>query len=1522
MGQPVRGVAVRSLVVILLGTLMFPPGPARAGDGIELGVQRGPGALEVTLEWSGGAGPYRVYRSAQPAGLAQPPNLLGTTAAASWTDVPLPADVYYYQVAAAPTGAAPAITSIAPSGASFGDLITIGGSGFGEDPTGVSVRFSYTEGSETHVVEQRPFWTTDTTMLLAVPFTIPDRINDVQVLVGTVASTAVAYYVAPLHDDPTPLESGNETTAFLDRIELLVQRLDAKLDPWFVGTGTNSQAEVDGVHASMAQIQGALAQLRAHVAGQSPDTLRITDTFLGTAGFAQLLDGLQQAADALQGSPPGTVLCEGAAAQDQILGILHTIDVIAQIIETTIQVLNTACAGSTFLSIITLGATSPVAAAICGVANMLNSVVAPIIDAIQYISLAASGITRAAPRDFIPGTYVVEFSHLLWGPDPPVVYVQGGYPVEARAFSDFHNADCNPSGCPIDFDLDIYGIPVPIDLAVPYKVVQHQALRCTQGNPQGGPAAYTDFDSIDDGATCRFNGADVGGPAWERGTYAIHTWSACGAATLPVTVPGNTFSPHVRSFPVVSGPRLYSVQPAAAQLGGQIELQGAYMPPLAADATAKAELRFGADSAAFKITAVDDYLADVPDITNASGTVGLRVQGRDADQTLPFAVLPPVLTAIAPAAPFAGETVHVLGSGFAANPSSNALTLDGSPQPILAQTGNHDVLFRVPAGSAGGDLQLTAMGVHASNTLALPVATWSAPVRLSHPDRQAFHPALAVAADGTVGAAWIDRHGDGGGVRLLFTDAEPGDAAFRAPIEISTNVLGPPSAPSRPDLAVGPDGRFHLVWVGMGGAIRLASFAKGADPAGDSVVDFPDGVYRDPTIAVEPGGNIHIAAIDVPLDATPHNSLVHWRSTDGGASFPEVQELHGPNVDSPWERGIFHVGDPDLSADASGVKLAYTKGCHGECDTSPSTLIEGRGVLVRPSADGWNWSAPVMVHPGSTFNDGDLRHPSSPTVTNLILHRQPAVAGDAGGAIVAWERPTFGTHPAGGDYATLAVCANHEPIDTAARLTLTPTAQDYQNDEGQPALAHLPGAIPQTSIAWVERVAGTSPDRVDGVPRVRFNRSTDRLASLGLASSLNPSVGPGDTSSVDAEPALGVDAVGGPHLVWLQGPEGHRVVYYAGTGAPYADAPADDPAPEPDDARSILAIDLEDTSTESVNVNRFHGTILYDPGHPNEVRWVGTSSELTKPDARHDRPSFSPEGKLFYRGAQDFAGPTLVDLDGRAHLFASDDAGAGSTLSELTRPIHLPDGRVVAGRLLSGGQVEVVVGDATAGYFTAVTAPFANGELELDVTSDGRYLVYEDTTAHPDEIVILDLSTSTELDRRPGRNPVWYPIDDTGTYWVGYVLERVVGPGPDVEHVLVELSTAGEYEELFVTQPDGFIGRLAYAPDGDELAFDCRLCGDAAADGEGTSSIRLNNADAYVPREPGTNAFSPEYAPASDAIAFMSNDAPPLPDTSMQLMIWWVGDPAAEEHLGPAVGDTPPGFPNVAPRLVWRAPPG
>ena len=71
-------------------------------DGVMLTLSPGPGAGEVTLNWSGGLSPYSIYRSTDKTSVVMPGNLVATTNGTGWIDAPPPpvGEALFYEIRA------------------------------------------------------------------------------------------------------------------------------------------------------------------------------------------------------------------------------------------------------------------------------------------------------------------------------------------------------------------------------------------------------------------------------------------------------------------------------------------------------------------------------------------------------------------------------------------------------------------------------------------------------------------------------------------------------------------------------------------------------------------------------------------------------------------------------------------------------------------------------------------------------------------------------------------------------------------------------------------------------------------------------------------------------------------------------------------------------------------------------------------------------------------------------------------------------------------------------------------------------------------------------------------------------------------------------------------------------------------------------------------------------------------------------------------------------------------------------
>ena len=92
--RSISAVAILLLVRLLTGSVVH----ADTDDGITLLVHHGATPADVVLTWSGGSPAYEIYRSTSAPTVVTAANELSETNDTTWTDVPPPGGVHFYQI--------------------------------------------------------------------------------------------------------------------------------------------------------------------------------------------------------------------------------------------------------------------------------------------------------------------------------------------------------------------------------------------------------------------------------------------------------------------------------------------------------------------------------------------------------------------------------------------------------------------------------------------------------------------------------------------------------------------------------------------------------------------------------------------------------------------------------------------------------------------------------------------------------------------------------------------------------------------------------------------------------------------------------------------------------------------------------------------------------------------------------------------------------------------------------------------------------------------------------------------------------------------------------------------------------------------------------------------------------------------------------------------------------------------------------------------------------------------------------
>ncbi len=130
-------------------------------------------------------------------------------------------------------------------------------------------------------------------------------------------------------------------------------------------------------------------------------------------------------------------------------------------------------------------------------------------------------------------------------------------------------------------------------------------------------------------------------------------------------------------------------------------------------------------------------------------------------------------------------------------------------------------------------------------------------VELSTPIRDAEHPRIVVAADGTATAIWEEQRD---GTAVVQAATRPSDGAFGPPVQLSvpspTNPLAPQSD-SHPEVAVSPDGTTFAVWQqtqSAGSGVQVATRPPGGSFGPPVTISAPAAAAYSPALAVGQDG--------------------------------------------------------------------------------------------------------------------------------------------------------------------------------------------------------------------------------------------------------------------------------------------------------------------------------------------------------------------------------------------------------------------------------------------------------------------------------------------------------------------------------------------------------------------------------------------------------------------------------------------------------------------------------------------
>jgi len=338
------------------------------------------------------------------------------------------------------------------------------------------------------------------------------------------------------------------------------------------------------------------------------------------------------------------------------------------------------------------------------------------------------------------------------------------------------------------------------------------------------------------------------------------------------------------------------------------------------------------------------------------------------------------------------------------------------------------------------------------------------------------------------GNLWVVYHAGAGGARDIYVaERTAGTEQFADPMQVTNNVLDQ----CNPDIAVGTDGRFYVVWQDNRRGnwdIYVSTSADGAVWSAPVRVAESDYDEVRPAIAVD--------------SQSPNRAYVTWQDNRAGNQDVYVSSSNNGFV--------------------SKTVQAVTS--HAQNQTEPRIAVDGSNTVYIVWTDDRNGATDIY---GAASNSGPW---SNVRIAGAAGNQfSPVVAAEPGGSVLhlAWVSDLAGNED---------ICYGVSNGLPASPLTAVNIIDDTSEaDQGAPAIAVAGGAgAARVFVCWQDaRNTANNQDMDIYAAEIKVGDETNLL------------VGDGGTSTYQSEPAMGVDLHGRPYVVWTDGRNATDQVYFA-----------------------------------------------------------------------------------------------------------------------------------------------------------------------------------------------------------------------------------------------------------------------------------------------------------------------------------------------------------------------------------------
>lgn len=308
------------------------------------------------------------------------------------------------------------------------------------------------------------------------------------------------------------------------------------------------------------------------------------------------------------------------------------------------------------------------------------------------------------------------------------------------------------------------------------------------------------------------------------------------------------------------------------------------------------------------------------------------------------------------------------------------------------------------------------------------------PFSINNPDKSVSPPAAVIDDSGGVYAGWARE--DGERINIYVASSKDGGKTFSAPVRVNGETDAPAGLHASPTIALGPGGELYVAWTAaesgaeFAAGIRFTRSTDGGATFAPSVRvnrDTPPSSRGFESMAVGPDGKIHVVWLDGREKKPGVSSAYYSTSADGGKTFRDdllidsgacpccrtAVTVSGDGAVYAGWRKVFRGEIREIvvarSVDGNGFAPPYVVGNDGweiaGCPhRGPSLAVSGDGVLnvawytegkemtpsvyTARSTDGARFSKEALPWARSSF-------PDHPVMT---------VAG--GAQVAAWEETT------------------------------------------------------------------------------------------------------------------------------------------------------------------------------------------------------------------------------------------------------------------------------------------------------------------------------------------------------------------------------------------------------------------------------------------------------------------------------------------------------------------------------------